>query len=130
MVGDVVGGVHAASKYRQKRYALTMSYGASGFDSDAVSITTDRRTGRAAVWFVLSMHGLAIVLMGVTEVSLLGMMIFSLLWCMLNCLWLALLRRPGVASLLSLEVLVALTLLSRFKYDKLWMTIFRRRHDC
>jgi phosphoglycerol transferase MdoB-like AlkP superfamily enzyme len=42
---------------------------------------------------------------------------------MLNCLWLALLRRPTVAALLSLETLALLTLLSRFKYDKLWMTI-------
>ena len=28
-----------------------------------------------------------------------------------------------VAALLSLEFVVALTLLSRFKYDKLWMTV-------
>ena len=51
------------------------------------------------------------------------MAVFLLVWVMLNCLWLALLRRPTVAALMSLEILVALTLLSRFKYDKLWMTI-------
>ena len=58
-----------------------------------------------------------------TEVSLVGMAVFLLVWIMLNCLWLALLRRPTVAALISLEILVALTLLSRFKFDKLWMTI-------
>ena len=42
---------------------------------------------------------------------------------MLNCLWLILLRRPIVAALISLEILIVLTLLSRFKFEKLWMTI-------
>ena len=42
---------------------------------------------------------------------------------MLNCLGLALVRRPTVAALISLEILLALTLLSRFKFDKLWMTV-------
>ena len=42
---------------------------------------------------------------------------------MLNFFWLALVRRPTVAALISLELVVALTLLSRFKYDKLWMTV-------
>ena len=42
---------------------------------------------------------------------------------MLNCLGLALVRRPTVAALISLEMLLALTLLSRFKFDKLWMTV-------
>ena len=52
-----------------------------------------------------------------------GVAVFLLVWIMLNCLWLALLRRPTVAALISLEILVVLTLLSRFKFDKLWMTI-------
>ena len=42
---------------------------------------------------------------------------------MLNGLWLILLRRPIVAALISLEILIVLTLLSRFKFEKLWMTI-------
>jgi hypothetical protein len=61
--------------------------------------------------------------MGATEVSPLGMAVFLLVWAILNSLWLALVRRPSVAALISLELLVALVLLSRFKYDKLWMTI-------
>ena len=58
-----------------------------------------------------------------TEVRPVGMAVFLLVWIMLNCLWLTLLRRPTVAALISLEILIALTLLSRFKFDKLWMTI-------
>ena len=52
-----------------------------------------------------------------------GMAVFLLVWIMLNCLWLDLARRPTVAALISLEILIALMLLSRFKFDKLWMTI-------
>ena len=48
---------------------------------------------------------------------------FLLSWALLNFFWLALVRRPVVAALLSLELIVALTLLSRFKFDKLWMTV-------
>ena len=48
---------------------------------------------------------------------------FLLVWALLNFFWLALVRRPAVAALLSLELIVALTLLSRFKFDKLWMTV-------
>ena len=72
---------------------------------------------------ILGLHGLAVILMAATEVTRLGMAVFVLVWVMLNCLWLAVLRRPTVAALLSLEILALLTLLSRFKYDKLWMTI-------
>ena len=32
-------------------------------------------------------------------------------------------RRPAVAALLSIEIVTALILISRFKYDKLWMTV-------
>src|SRR6185295_41864 len=71
----------------------------------------------------LPLHAGAMVLMLATEVSLVGMTVFLFVWIILNCLWLALVRRPIVAALVSLEILVALTLLSRFKFDKLWMTI-------
>src|SRR6185295_16998 len=68
-------------------------------------------------------HACAIVLMVTTEASLVGMAVFLLVWIMLNCLWLTLLRRPAIAALISLAILITLTLLSRFKFDKLWMTI-------
>jgi Sulfatase len=94
---------------------------ASDFPSDVGAVDAVRRP--AAFWLVLSLHALAIVLMKTTEVDLLGKVVFLLAWAMLNCLWLILLRRPSSAALLSLEFVVALTLISRFKYDKLWMTI-------
>ena len=86
-------------------------------------VVAARRGGLLALCLVLALHGLAVILMAGTEVSLLGMAVFLLVWVMQNCLWLALVRRPVVAALLSLEALALLTLLSRFKYDKLWMTI-------
>jgi hypothetical protein len=90
--------------------------------SDALMIGA-RRTGLLTLCLGIGLHGLAVILMATTEVSLLGMAVFLLAWITLNCLWLVLLRRPTVAALLSLETLALLTLLSRFKYDKLWMTI-------
>ena len=99
-----------------------MSFGVSNLPSEAFTAGA-RRTCLFTLCLVLGLHGLAVILMAATEVTLLGMVIFLLVWAMLNCLWLALVRRPTVAALLSLEVLALLTLLSRFKYDKLWMTI-------
>ena len=42
---------------------------------------------------------------------------------LLNFFWLALLRRPAIAALVSLAMIAALILLSQFKYDKLMMTV-------
>jgi sulfatase-like protein len=100
-----------------------MSFGASNFPPHIVAAKVAGRTGSVALWLVVFLHGLAALLMGATEVSLLGMVIFLLAWAVLNCLWLVLTQRPTVAALLSLEFFAALTLLSRFKYDKLWMTV-------
>lgn len=99
---------------------MTMSSGVSNLTSDAITV---RRAALPAFCLLFGLHGLAVMLMAATEVSLLGMVVFVLAWIVLNCLWFALLRRPTVAALLSLETLALLTLLSRFKYDKLWMTI-------
>ena len=99
---------------------MTMSSGVSNLTSDAITV---RRAALPAFCLLFGLHGLAVMLMAATEVSLLGMVVFMLAWIVLNCLWFALLRRPTVAALLSLETLALLTLLSRFKYDKLWMTI-------
>jgi len=80
--------------------------------------------GRVAVLcLTLLLHAAALGLMFTTETGLVGMIVFLLVWIMLNCLWLSLQGRPSVAALISLEILLALTLLSRFKFDKLWMTI-------
>jgi hypothetical protein len=58
-----------------------------------------------------------------TEADLVAKAVFLLVWAVLNCFWLAFVRRPAVAALISLEFIIALTLLSRFKYDKLWLTL-------
>jgi len=83
-----------------------------------------RRGDKAAGFgLVLLLHAGAALLMLATEPTAVGMAAFLLAWIMLNSLWLSLLRRPVVAALISLETLIALTLLSRFKFEKLWMTI-------
>ena len=97
-----------------------------GASSVFVNSAARRRVGRdwmAALCLALLLHAGAVVLMVMTEVRPVGMAVFLLVWIMLNCLWLTLLRRPTVAALISLVILIALTLLSRFKFDKLWMTI-------
>ena len=86
--------------------------------SEAIS-----RCDRIVLCLVASLHAVALIVMAATETDLLGKAAFLLVWAVLNFLWLALVRRPTVAALISLELVVALTLLSRFKYDKLWMTV-------
>ena len=69
------------------------------------------------------LHLAALMVMAATEADWVAKAAFLLSWAMLNFFWLALVRRPVVAALLALELVVALTLLSRFKFDKLWMTV-------
>jgi hypothetical protein len=102
---------------------LKMSRGASGFLVEDAAMTKAHRSRMAALSCGLVLHGGALILLAATEVKLLGAAVFMLVWLMINCLWLVLLRRPTVAALISLEILVALTLLSRFKFEKLWMTV-------
>ncbi len=68
-------------------------------------------------------HLAALAMMVATESDPVAKAAFMLVWALLNFFWLALLRRPIVAAFISLELIAALTLLSRFKYDKLWMTV-------
>jgi phosphoglycerol transferase MdoB-like AlkP superfamily enzyme len=103
--------------------ALRMFRDATGFFVNDVDVKRAGRGRMAGLCLALLLHAGAAVLMFTTEVSLVGMAVFLLVWIMLNCLWLALQRRPTVAALISLEILAVLTLLSRFKFDKLWMTI-------
>jgi hypothetical protein len=102
--------------------ALRVFCGASSF-LDRHVLRRIGRGGIAARCLVLFPHASAMALMATTESSLVGAAVFLLVWIMLNCLWLTLLRRPAVAALISLAMLITLTLLSRFKFDKLWMTI-------
>src|SRR3954468_18157033 len=81
------------------------------------------RRDKMVLCLVAMLHLVALIIMAATEFNLIAKAAFLLVWGVLNCFWLALLRRPAVSSLISLEFVVVLTLLSRFKFDKLWMTV-------
>jgi len=80
-----------------------------------------RDTGAFCLVAILNVAALA--LMAATEVDLVASAAFLLAWAFLNFFWLALFRRPIAAALVSLQIVVALVLLSQFKHDKLWMTV-------
>ncbi len=71
---------------------------------------------------VLLPHVVAFAVMAFTESTLTAMAAFVLAWGLLNFLWLALLRRPAAAGLLSLVMIGVLVLLSQLKYQVLMMT--------
>ncbi len=80
---------------------------------------------RVRIWryaWVLAPHLAAFAVMGATESTLMAMAAFLLAWGLLNFLWLALLRRPATAGLLSLVMMTVLVLLSQLKYQVLMIT--------
>src|SRR3990167_5009011 len=86
--------------------------------SEAIS-----RRGAAMLAVVAIAHLTAIVIMTATEVDLTAKAAFLLTWALLNFFWLAVLRRPIMAALISLALIVTLIQLSQFKHGKLWMTV-------
>jgi hypothetical protein len=80
-----------------------------------------RDTG--AFCLVATLNMAAMVIMAATEVDLVAKAAFLLAWTFLNFFWLALFRRPIAATIVSLEIVITLILLSQFKHDKLWMTV-------
>ena len=68
-------------------------------------------------------HLAALAVMTATELDLSTKATFLFAWALLNFFWLTLLKRPAIAGLLSLTMIVTLILLSQFKYDKLMMTV-------
>ncbi len=81
------------------------------------------RRDRAALIITGVLHVAALIIMVGTEADLESKVTFLLTWLMLNFFWLALLRRPAAAALISLAMFATLILLSQFKYDKLMMTV-------
>jgi Sulfatase len=82
--------------------------------------------GRYGTWrvaLVLALHAAALAVMVATEADLVSGLAFLLTWGLLNCLWLALLRRPAAAAALSLAMVVILILLSQLKHSVLFMTV-------
>jgi len=68
-------------------------------------------------------HLAALAVMVWSEIGAVPMAAFILAWGLINCFWLALLRRPGLAAALSFLLLVILVAISRFKFQVLWMTV-------
>jgi phosphoglycerol transferase MdoB-like AlkP superfamily enzyme len=81
------------------------------------------RRDYAALIVTAKLHAVALFIMAATEPDLESKFTFLFAWLVLNFFWLALLRRPAIAALLSLAMFVTLILLSQFKYDKLMMTV-------
>ncbi|MGO4714483.1 sulfatase-like hydrolase/transferase [Bradyrhizobium sp. 2TAF24] len=71
---------------------------------------------------VASPHLAAAVVMLQTETDLMSRLGFLLAWGILNCGFVALLRRPALSGALSFALIVALILLSRLKHDVVQMT--------
>src|SRR5712692_430076 len=72
---------------------------------------------------IAMMHLAALALMAWSEVALVPKAVFLLTWGLVNFFWLIVLRRPVVSAALSLAMIVVLILLSRLKYDIIWMTV-------
>lgn len=89
----------------------------------AQAVVASHRWRRAIVGVTAATHAAALFLMLQTEAGLVPSAGFLLTWGVLNFFWLCVFRRPSCAAILSLAGVVALVLLSRFKHDKLWLTV-------
>ena len=92
------------------------------FNRLAFSEAIPRRNAATLVVVAIA-HLTALVIMMATEVDLTSKAAFLLTWALLNFFWLVALRRPVVAALISLVLVVTLIQLSQFKHGKLWMTV-------
>src|SRR5882757_9712500 len=71
---------------------------------------------------IASLHLASLAIMAFTEAGIVAKLAFLLAWGILNFFWLGLTRRPVVSAALSLAMIVILVLVSRLKYDIIWMT--------
>jgi hypothetical protein len=78
---------------------------------------------RVALCLIAAIHLAALGIIGWTEYSVLPLLLSSLAWASLNFIFLALLRRPGVAAALSFGLVGLVVLLSQLKFSILWMVI-------
>src|SRR5437660_6790065 len=72
-----------------------------------------------AIVATLQLVGLAILYR--TEWGLVHGTLAGLAWGLINFVWLFILRRPGISAALSLAMVMLLVVVSRFKFDILWM---------
>src|ERR1700730_2097918 len=71
---------------------------------------------------IASLHLASLAIMAFNEADFVAKLAFLLAWGILNFFWLGLTRRPTVSAALSLAMIVILVLVSRLKYDIIWMT--------
>ena len=71
---------------------------------------------------IAALHLAALGLLLWSEVGIVPKLVFGFTWGLLNFFWLVVLRRPAVSAALSLATIVVLILLSRLKYEIIWMT--------
>ena len=75
---------------------------------------------RIMIAIIAAIHLAALALLYHTEWGPIHGALALLAWGFLNFLWLAILRRPALSAALSLLMIVALIVLSQFKFDILW----------
>jgi hypothetical protein len=76
-----------------------------------------------AAGVLAAIHAGALCAMFWTEYDWLDWVLFLLIWGLLNCFWLVLLRRPALSAALSLTLVAAIIVLSQFKFSIVWMTL-------
>jgi hypothetical protein len=88
------------------------------------SVVPDAANARAGLGLMViaALHLAALGLLLWSEVGIVPKLVFGLSWGLLNFFWLVVLRRPAVSAALSLATIVVLILLSRLKYEIIWMT--------
>src|SRR5262245_19819718 len=86
-----------------------------------LDVADRRRAVRVAV--VVAIHLAALAIMLDTEDELVSKAAFLFTWGLLNCVFLAVLRRPAAAAALSLGFIVGRILLSKLKHSVLLMTV-------
>ena len=88
-------------------------YGVDGF----------RRQSALRAVLIAASHIAALAIMLTTESDFASRMAFILAWGILNTFFLAMVRRPVIAGLLSLVFVLLLVLLSQLKHSMLFMTV-------
>jgi hypothetical protein len=87
----------------------------------AAFVFADRH--RLSITVAVLLHTAALGILIWSEADPVAQTAFVLAWGLINFLWLLLLPRPAIAAGLSLLMLVALILVSRLKYQALFMTV-------
>lgn len=78
---------------------------------------------RLRVALIGAMHLTAVYILASEEYGPFANTVALLTWALLNCLWLLVLRRPGISAALSLTLIAILIALSQFKYGITQLTL-------